>query len=81
MPLVSIDPEMGAIFCCDGAGLGGLCDPWCDNAPAEWQEAWATSQHLGHVDLSGMPYVCDSEECCADFRDDDSDDGCGVAHG
>jgi hypothetical protein len=60
-------------FCCDGAGQASLHDPWCDNAPAEWQEAWANSQHLGHVDFSviGGTYYCDDERCCGGDDDDD----------
>lgn len=74
------DPNWaGPVFCCDGYGNSGLHDPWCDGAAPEEQEHWHISQHIGVVDFSivGPPYRCDSEECCGD---DDSDDGCGVAH-
>lgn len=71
MPIIAIEPGWGAIFCCDGAGTGGLCDPWCDNASPEAQERWITSQHTGAVDFGGFPYRCDGDECWCNRTDDD----------
>lgn len=67
-PAVGFEPEWGLIFCCDGAGCGDVCDPWCSNADPVQQERFIASQHLGYVDLSLQPYPnhCDDERCCGE---------------
>lgn len=71
-PVVAFVPEWGAIFCCEGAGCGDVCDPWCENADPAESERFIQSQHLGYVDLScvGGPYYCDDSRCCGDDEDD-----------
>jgi hypothetical protein len=76
MPIVAIEPGWGAIFCCDSAGCGDICDPWCENADPAEQERFVQSQHLGHVQFevtgdSVFAYRCDDERCCGDDDDDD----------
>jgi hypothetical protein len=72
MPILSIEPDWGAVFCCDGAGCGGVCDPWCEYADPVEQERFVRGQHLGEVDLSVTPgpYYCDDRRCCGPDEDD-----------
>lgn len=74
MPMIAVDPNWGGIFCCDGAGTGDICDPWCEYAEPAEQERFIQSQHLGYVDMSIYPpdNRCDDLRCCGeeDFNDD-----------
>lgn len=71
-PVVAVEPDWGYIFCCDGAGCGDVCDPWCENADPAEHERFIQSQHLGYVDMSttGGSHYCDDARCCGD--DDDN---------
>ena len=66
------EEPLTGVFCCDGAGCGGMHDPWCDNAPAAEQEHWFRSKHLGYVDMSIYPPLdlCDDPRCCGEDDDD-----------
>jgi hypothetical protein len=71
-PAVGFEPGWGMIFCCDGAGCGDICDPWCEYADPAVHERFIQSQHMGHIDCSdvGGPYHCDDPRCCDDEDDD-----------